>query len=86
MARVREFDPQEAIQGAMKVFWRSGYGDTTMEDIVNQSDTLEDIDEEDKLGQPMINLDVQKDWGRLDLFVLPSFRERACCQTQPVRR
>ena len=29
MARVREFVPQEAIQGAMNVFWRSGYDDTT---------------------------------------------------------
>ncbi|MDD9905476.1 MAG: TetR/AcrR family transcriptional regulator [Rhodospirillaceae bacterium] len=37
MARVREFDPQEAIQGAMNVFWRSGYGDTTMEDIVSET-------------------------------------------------
>ena len=37
MARAREFDPQEAIQGAMKVFWRSGYGDTTMEDIVSET-------------------------------------------------
>ena len=37
MARVREFDPQEAIQSAMNVFWRSGYGDTTMEDIVSET-------------------------------------------------
>ena len=37
MARVREFDPQEAIQGAMNVFWRSGYGDTSMEDIVSET-------------------------------------------------
>lgn len=37
MARVREFDPEEAIQGAMQVFWRSGYGDTTMEDIVTET-------------------------------------------------
>lgn len=37
MARVREFDPADAIQGAMNVFWRSGYGDTTMEDIVSET-------------------------------------------------
>jgi TetR/AcrR family transcriptional repressor of nem operon len=37
MARVREFDPEDAILGAMNVFWRSGYGDTTMEDIVSET-------------------------------------------------
>lgn len=37
MARVREFDPDEAIQNAMQVFWRNGYGDTTMEDIVAET-------------------------------------------------
>lgn len=37
MARVREFDPDEAIQSAMQVFWRNGYGDTTMEDIVAET-------------------------------------------------
>tara|TARA_R110002126_G_C10433815_1_gene498368 strand:- start:51 stop:833 length:783 start_codon:yes stop_codon:yes gene_type:complete len=28
------------------------------------------------MGQPMINLTLVKDWGNLDLFVLPGFRER----------
>ena len=37
MARIREFDPEDAIKGAMNVFWRSGYGDTTMEDIVSET-------------------------------------------------
>ncbi len=34
---MREFDPEEAIESAMQVFWRGGYGDTTMEDIVAES-------------------------------------------------
>jgi hypothetical protein len=45
-------------------------------DIINQIDGVVDIDEEDRLGQPMITLSTQRDWGRLALFVLPGFRER----------
>jgi hypothetical protein len=37
---------------------------------------VENLDGEDKLGQPMINLALIRDWGTLDLFVLPYFRER----------
>ena len=45
-------------------------------DVLNQVDGVEDIDEEDRLGQPMINISTQRDWGSVDLFVLPGFRER----------
>lgn len=45
-------------------------------DIINQTDQLENIDGEDKLGQPMLNLEFTRDWGALELFVLPGFRER----------
>ncbi|MEE9397818.1 MAG: hypothetical protein V3V31_12480 [Methylococcales bacterium] len=44
--------------------------------IINQTDTLEDIDEEDKLGQPMINLNLVRNWGNLEFFLLPKFRQR----------
>ena len=37
MPRVREFDPEKALAGAMQVFWRSGYADTSMEDIVSET-------------------------------------------------
>ncbi|MFN2337632.1 MAG: hypothetical protein ABR544_01520, partial [Gammaproteobacteria bacterium] len=33
-------------------------------------------DGEDKLGQPMVNLALVREWGTLDLFLLPGFRER----------
>lgn len=33
MARTREFDPEEAVQEAMELFWRRGYGGTAMSDI-----------------------------------------------------
>ena len=45
-------------------------------DIINQTDLVEHPDTEDKLGQPMINLALIRDWGTVDLFVLPCFRER----------
>lgn len=34
MARTREFDPAEALEKAMGVFWRKGYLDTSIEDLV----------------------------------------------------
>ena len=45
-------------------------------DIINQTDAVEDIDGEDKLGQPMIHYNVEGNLGALGLFVLPGFRER----------
>ncbi len=58
-----------------KVFW--GVTESQhLVDIVNQTDALEGIDGEDKLGQPMVYASVIKSWGTLDLFVLPGFRER----------
>jgi len=61
--------------GIGKVFW--GVAESQhLVDIINQSDTVENIDGEDKLGQPMANLTLIKDWGIVDLFILPGFRER----------
>ncbi|MFT6733704.1 MAG: hypothetical protein ACJAS9_001894 [Polaribacter sp.] len=45
-------------------------------DIINQSDSVEDVDNEDKLGQPMLNLSLVKVWGIIDIYLLPYFRER----------
>lgn len=61
--------------GVGKVFW--GVTESQhLVDIINQSDTVENLDGEDKLGQTMVNLSLIKDWGTVDLFVLPGFRER----------
>ncbi|MBU3021729.1 hypothetical protein KO518_07845 [Aestuariibacter sp. A3R04] len=68
-------DSWETRIGISKVFW----GQTEsihLVDIINQTDMVENIDGEDKLGQPMINLNVYGDWGTLSGFVLPYFRER----------
>ncbi len=61
--------------GISKVYW--GVTEARhIADIINQTDLVEDFDQEEKLGQPMINLTLIRDWGNLDLFVLPGFRER----------
>lgn len=61
--------------GISKVFW--GVVESRhLVDTINQADLVEDIDQEDKLGQPMINVGLQRDFGRFELFVLPYFRER----------
>ncbi len=62
--------------GIGKVFW----GATEfvhLVDIINQTDLVESITEEEKLGQPMIHLSIPRDWGTVDMFVLPGFRERS---------
>jgi len=45
-------------------------------DIINQTDQVEAIDGEEKLGQPMLHLTIPREWGVMEGFVLPWFRER----------
>lgn len=45
-------------------------------DVVNQTDLVENIDTEDNLGQPLIGLTLLRDWGTLEVYALPGFRER----------
>ena len=68
-------DGYDVTVGLSKVFW--GVTESVhLVDIINQTDGVEDIDGEDKLGQPMINLNIENDFGTFGLFVLPGFRER----------
>ncbi|MBL1275418.1 MAG: hypothetical protein COB30_004975 [Ectothiorhodospiraceae bacterium] len=68
-------DDWEIRAGLRKVFW--GVTESQhLVDVINQTDLVEATDGEEKLGQPMINLALIRDWGTLDLFVLPGFRER----------
>ncbi len=65
----------EVTVGVSKGFW--GVTESIhLVDIINQSDTVENIDGEAKLGQPMLKLTLIRDWGELSAFVLPGFRER----------
>ena len=61
--------------GVGKVFWGKTEAHHLV-DIINQTDGVEDIDTEDKLGQPMLNLTLERDWGAIDVFFLPYVRKR----------
>jgi len=65
----------ELRAGVSKVFWGVAESNHLI-DIINQTDGVEGPDGEDKLGQPMLMLTLSKDWGTLDVFFLPWFRER----------
>jgi len=68
-------DDWELTAGVSKVYW--GVMEAAhLVDVINQTDLVVNIDGEDKLGQPMVNLSLIRDWGVVDLFVLPGFRER----------
>ncbi|MCU7834131.1 MAG: hypothetical protein KZQ83_02670 [gamma proteobacterium symbiont of Taylorina sp.] len=68
-------DNWELRTGIGKVFW--GVNESNhLVDIINQDDQVDDINGEPKLGQPMINLSLIRDWGIIDFFILPGFRER----------
>jgi hypothetical protein len=65
----------EYLAGIGIVFW--GVTESThLVDIINQTDALEGIDGEDKLGQPMIRASYLFDQSVFSVFVLPGFRER----------
>jgi hypothetical protein len=68
-------DDWELRTGIRRVFW----GVTEFQnlvDVINQKDAVEGLDKEHKLGQPMINLSLVKDWGIVDVYVLPGFRQQ----------
>ncbi|MFC1742484.1 hypothetical protein ACFL35_00715 [Candidatus Riflebacteria bacterium] len=65
----------ELRAGVGKVFW--GVTEFVhLVDVVNQTDAIESLDDEEKLGQPMLHLSLPEKWGVVDLFLLPYFRER----------
>ena len=73
-------DDWELRTGISIVFW----GVTEFQnlvDVINQKDAVEGLDKEHKLGQPMINLSLVKDWGIVDVYVLPGFREQTSAGT-----
>ncbi len=69
-------DNYELSVGLRKIYW--GVTESQhLVDIINQTDQLDNLDAEDKLGQPMVNLTFVRNWGAVDLYLMPYFRERA---------
>jgi hypothetical protein len=65
----------EVRAGLRKLFW--GVAESQhLVDVINQTDLVDSMDGEEKLGQPMVNVSLLGDNGTLDLFLLPYFRER----------
>ena len=65
----------ELRSGVRRVFW--GVAESQhLVDIINQSDLVLALDGEEKLGQPMVNLSVERPYGIFDFFLLSGFRER----------
>ena len=75
LAWIHVDDNWELRTGIRTVFW--GVTETRhLVDIINQTDLVMDVDGEDKIGQPMINLSFERSWGTLDLFLMSIFEER----------
>jgi hypothetical protein len=75
MSFVASWESLELRSGISKVFWGVTEGQHLV-DVINQTDSVENVDGEDKLGQPMINPTLVTSWGNFDYFFLPYFRER----------
>ncbi len=78
---LRAEDRWELRVGVDTVFWGAAES-RHLVDVINQTDLVENVDGEDKLGQPMVALALKRDFGVVDLYLLPGFRER----TFPGRR
>lgn len=65
----------EFSAGIGRVFWGVTESQQLV-DIINQTDGVENIDGEDKLGQPMLRYSYFNELGNLDAFLLPYFRTR----------
>jgi len=75
LSYIHASDDWEFRAGIRREFW----GVTEFQhlvDVINQTDGVEDFDGEDKLGQLMVNFSMVKEWGIVDVFLLPGFRHR----------
>ena len=66
----------DILIGVSQVFWGVAESRNVV-DAINQFDTVEDSDEGEKLGQPMIRIGWRSDFGTFEAYYLPYFRERA---------
>lgn len=70
-----DFGEFDVLVGINKVFW--GVAESRhLVDIINQADLLEYTDNDARLGQPMIAVSIDRDWGSLSAYVMSGFREQ----------
>ncbi|MDG2405250.1 MAG: hypothetical protein P8M25_09945 [Paracoccaceae bacterium] len=69
-----EFNDFSVLVGINKVFW--GVAESRhLVDIINQVDQLEYTDGDARLGQPMLSLTTDQDWGTLSAFLMTRFQK-----------
>ena len=68
-------DKWSATVGLDTVFWGKTEA-VHLVDIINQTDGVEDLDDEDRLGQPMLKVAYLAEFGEFSAYYLPYFRER----------
>jgi len=70
----QSFGSTDILFGVNKTFW--GVTESRhLVDIINQVDQLEYTDDNARLGQPMIAVSTDQDWGSLTAYVMTGFRE-----------
>jgi hypothetical protein len=72
---LRVFDTWELRAGIGQVFWGTAESNNLV-DIINQTDFVDQFTGDEKLGQPMVRATFKRDWGNVDVLLLPLFRER----------
>lgn len=65
----------DVLVGISQVFWGVAESRNVV-DIINQFDTIEDFDQGEKLGQPMVRVSRRTDIGTFEAYYLPFFREQ----------
>lgn len=84
--RRTHFDVREAKIDLVRGNWSFTFGVDTvfwgktevvhLVDIINQNDAVENIDDESRLGQPLLRAAYLTDFGEFSVFYMPYFRER----------
>ena len=71
----QRFSNFDLLIGNAQIFWGVAESRNVV-DVINQFDEVENSDETDKLGQPLIRFGKFTDIGRFEVYYLPYFRER----------
>ena len=75
LSYLQRFNDFDLLIGNAQIFWGVAESRNVV-DVINQFDEVENSDETDKLGQPLIRFGKYTDVGRFEIYYLPYFRER----------
>ncbi|MEM1380579.1 MAG: hypothetical protein AAGH41_08140 [Pseudomonadota bacterium] len=71
----RRMGDWDVLVGVSQVFWGVAESRNVV-DVINQFDTIEDFDQGEKLGQPMVRISKRTGIGTFEAYYLPFFREQ----------